>query len=402
MKKIYIWGAGHYSYYVYSNINSKTCSVIGIIDNNKTKQGQMWNNLFNIEPPNAIKIDDIDYVVLSPLKNDTIKKQCIELGIPEEKIIDYWSEEKNDGLFKYNTLRMLELELYVKKYKNRLQNAPYEWGLNKIPNIRPAEDLLKKIINEGQSLCRYGDGEFEIMLGNERPWFQCVDKKLSKRLEEVIHSDEPDILIAIAKNFGCLDDFKEPMADDIREYMSDAKRQNIMQYVDETKVYYDAYVTRPYIIYKDKRNAEKIFPLFKQLFANRDIVLIEGRHAKIGVNNDLFHGALSLKRIICPDKNAWDKYDEILLKVLNTAKTGDLVCISLGPTATVLAYDVAKKGIQAIDIGQIDNEYDWFLSGAKDREKIRGKLVAEVQYDCSYMEEELSDTTYISQIIYSI
>ena len=349
-----------------------------------------------------MKTENIDYIVISPLKNDAIKKQCVELGIPEIKIIDYWSEEKNDGLFKCNALYMLELERDVEKYKYRLQNAPYEWGLKEIPNIKSSEELLNKIINEGQSLCRYGDGEFEIMLGNERPWFQCADKKLGERLKEIIYSDEQNILIAIAKNFGCLDDFKEPMADDIRKYMSGPTRQNIMQYIDETKVYYDAYVTRPYIIYKDKRNAEKIFTLFKQLLANRNVILVEGKYAKIGINNNLFQEALSLKRIICPSKNAWDTCDEILLAILNTAKTGDLVCISLGPAATVLAYDVAKKGIQAIDIGQIDNEYDWFLSGTKDREKIRGKLVAEMQYDCSHIEEELSDTTYTSQIICNI
>ncbi len=401
MKKIYIWGAGHYSNYVYSNINQKACSVIGIVDNSQEKQGQMWNNLFIIESPNTLSTEYIDYVVISPLKNEAIKKQCIELGISQEKIIDYWSEEKNDGLFKYNTLHMLELEQDIVKYKNRLQNAPYEWGLKKTPTIKSSEELLIKIINEGQSLCRYGDGEFEIMFGNERPWFQCMDKKLSERLKDVICSDEPNILIAIAQNFGCLDDYKESMADIIREYMSETTRQNIMQYIDIAKVYYNAYVTRPYIIYKDKRNAEKIFPLFKQLLENRNVVLVEGKFSKIGLNNDLFQSASSIKRIICPDKNAWDKYDEILSVILSIVQSDDLICISLGPTATVLAYDIAKNGIQAIDIGQIDNEYDWFLSGAKDREKIRGKLVAEIQYDCNCM-EELSDVTYTSQIIYNV
>ena len=185
-KKVYIWGAGYYSNYVYSNINPKVCTVIGIIDNNQKKQGQLWNNLFIIESPGVVKTENIDYIVISPLKNDAIKKQCVELGIPEIKIIDYWSEEKNDGLFKCNALYMLELERDVEKYKYRLQNAPYEWGLKEIPNIKSSEELLNKIINEGQSLCRYGDGEFEIMLGNERPWFQCADKKLGERLKEII------------------------------------------------------------------------------------------------------------------------------------------------------------------------------------------------------------------------
>ena len=40
-----------------------------------------------------------------------------------------------------------------------------------------------------------------------------------------------------------------------------------------------------------------------------------------------------------------------------------LILIALGPTATVLAYDLAKEGYWAIDIGHLDLEYEWFLKG---------------------------------------
>ena len=38
-----------------------------------------------------------------------------------------------------------------------------------------------------------------------------------------------------------------------------------------------------------------------------------------------------------------------------------LVLIALGPTATVLAYDLCNAGYQAVDIGHLDLEYEWFL-----------------------------------------
>lgn len=38
--------------------------------------------------------------------------------------------------------------------------------------------------------------------------------------------------------------------------------------------------------------------------------------------------------------------------------------ISLGPTATVLAYDLFKAGYQAIDFGHVDVEYEWWRMGA--------------------------------------
>ena len=34
---------------------------------------------------------------------------------------------------------------------------------------------------------------------------------------------------------------------------------------------------------------------------------------------------------------------------------------ALGPTATVLAYDLCSARYQALDIGHLDVEYDWFL-----------------------------------------
>ena len=40
-----------------------------------------------------------------------------------------------------------------------------------------------------------------------------------------------------------------------------------------------------------------------------------------------------------------------------------MIIIALGPTATVLAYDLAMVGYWALDMGHIDLEYEWFLKG---------------------------------------
>ena len=108
------------------------------------------------------------------------------------------------------------------------------------------------------------------------------------------------------------------------------------------------------------------------------MLLIEGKTAKIGVGNDLFHGAKRIERMECPTKNAWDVYEDILKTVEEKASRDTLICISLGPTATVLAYDLALVGYQALDIGQLDNEYEWYIRGAEERIPIPGKMVAEV------------------------
>ena len=54
-----------------------------------------------------------------------------------------------------------------------------------------------------------------------------------------------------------------------------------------------------------------------------------------------------------------------------------LILSILGPTATVLAYDLAKEGYRILDIGQLDVEYGWFLLGTKKKCALKYKEVSE-------------------------
>ena len=54
-------------------------------------------------------------------------------------------------------------------------------------------------------------------------------------------------------------------------------------------------------------------------------------------------------------------------------------------------------GYQAIDIGQIDDEYNWWMMGANKREYIDGKLVAEMPRK-GYSYNLNDDDIYANQI----
>ena len=66
-------------------------------------------------------------------------------------------------------------------------------------------------------------------------------------------------------------------------------------------------------------------------------------------------------------------------------------------TATVLAYDLAKAGYWAIDLGHLDLEYEWFLSGKTERFAVKGKFTNEV--DNGNQVSECTDAKYVEQII---
>ena len=80
---------------------------------------------------------------------------------------------------------------------------------------------------------------------------------------------------------------------------------------------------------------------------------------KFGIGNNLLDNVKSISRILCPEKNAYDKYDEILKSCIK--KNEDvLFLLCLGSTVTVLA-----KELNDIDFQVIDIEYEWFLRKAQ-------------------------------------
>ena len=70
---------------------------------------------------------------------------------------------------------------------------------------------------------------------------------------------------------------------------------------------------------------------------------MEGEKTRLGVGNDLFDNTHSIKRITCPNKNAFAYY-ELLLQEVKKYSKDHLILLAIGPTATILAADLALSG----------------------------------------------------------
>ena len=139
--------------------------------------------------------------------------------------------------------------------------------------------------------------------------------------------------------------------------------------------------------------------MLKALWAGRDIIIVEGAQTRMGVGNDLFSGASSIKRILAPAIGAFEARNcikDAILKHYN----GELILMALGPTATVLAAEFAETNIQALDIGNIDIEYEWYLRGSTTRIAIEGKFTNEAKDGRTFT--QCTDPTYLSQIVEEI
>lgn len=284
-----------------------------------------------------------------------------------------------------------------------VDNVKYEIGMGaiKAPKVATIEETVDAIVNDGASICRFGDGEFSIMAGASRQGFQRQDDKLAERLLEVANAEDENCLIAIADNYSSLDKYSYMSKNEIRYYMTDEVRRQHAQFLKEDRKYYNAYITTPYMLYADRNtdNPAKRFNDLKRIWKDKQVIIIEGHLSRLGVGNNLFDDAKSIVRILGPAEHAFDKYDEILNKAVEVGKSYNnaIFIIALGPTATVLAYDLYKSGFQALDLGHIDNDYEYYLHNATERYAIPGKYVNNLTKEDEV--ESIVDNKYDSQII---
>lgn len=294
-------------------------------------------------------------------------------------------------MFIRNTYKMVKKVLGDIKYAVAHKMYP-------APQICSSEDTLKKLANERCSFSRYGDGELNLILGNSID-FQKYDFEMAERLRTILVSDASNMLIGLPDTFRDRPDLMIKTQEFWKSfnYSHWADWGKVLQ---RDKLYYDTNATRFYLSYTDKTVSKKILELWKLVWNQRDLVIVEGEQSRLGVGNDLFCNAKSIKRILCPSTDAYSVYDKILLNVSKVCDKHDLILIALGPTATILAYDLFKQGFQALDIGHIDIEYEWMLMNATKKIAIDGKYTNEVEGGKKV--EDIENPLYNEQVIMRI
>jgi glycosyltransferase family protein len=264
----------------------------------------------------------------------------------------------------------------------------------KFPQVKSIDETLNVILTKNCSVSRFGDGELSIIVDKASYPFQKYDELLAKRLSEILKSRHPDILICLPVGFESLHNLTPSIKRAWKAHVA-LIYPRLVRHLDITKTYYNASMTRPYISYKDKSISKNYFQRIMQIWAGRDVILIEGEKSRLGVNNDLFHQAHSFRRVLAPMHNAFEKYNEIM-SVAKTYNKSALILIALGPTATVLAFDLGLEGFQAIDIGNVDIEYEWYRMGVNKKVKVKGKYTSEVAGGT--IVEDVLDQEYRKQI----
>ena len=276
--------------------------------------------------------------------------------------------------------------------------CPYQLVFKGI-KILSNDKTLDEIIYKNKSISRFGDGEYKIIMGG-RIGFQKSNKTLANKLFHVLNIKDKNFLVGI--NLPYQDKTLKKLKRHSQKYWNKYFRKYKFKIarIIKNKKYYSGGISRFFLAYKDKTNIPKYIKKLKRIWERKDILIIEGEKSRLGIGNDLFNNTKSIKRIICPVKNAFQVYDKIINAVLELPDKR-LILHALGPTATILAYDLYKLGYQSVDVGHVDIEYEWFLRNATHKIQIENKYINEAcgnRHNFSVVK----DKKYYKQIIKKI
>lgn len=116
--------------------------------------------------------------------------------------------------------------------------------------------------------------------------------------------------------------------------------------------YGSTHVTRPRFF---QRLCRRGVDLWRQVWAGKSLCVVTGTGSRFVPIAELFDSAATVSCADAPPIDAYRHVDELERRLLRLP--ADIIALSLGPTATVLAARLARHGRRAIDIGHITSSY---------------------------------------------
>lgn len=283
-------------------------------------------------------------------------------------------------------------QLIIKPYAE-IEYRKYASGMKESKlKVRSLDETIDMLLNTDKSLVRFGDGEIRLMEGDSLP-LQQGSAEIAEALKRVITQKNDGLEIGIPDIFQSLDMYRNKSKAFWKEHLV-FYRKKYESVFDADREYYDAFFSRLHYMYADWDLSTARFERIRQIWAGRDVLVIESKSAHTGVDNDLLGLCKSVKRIIGPEKNTFSVIDSIKSHVLEYPKN-ILILISAGPAAKPLAADLVLAGYRVIDIGSLDMEYQWYQMGVCEKCHPEKKNYLTIEQDLAAGYEE-----YVNQIDY--
>ncbi len=223
----------------------------------------------------------------------------------------------------------------------------------KKPKIYNSDETLNVILNTKMSLARFGDGELEIISGNDIP-YQKYDKKLAEGLKNVLKNKQDNLLVGINYDYFHYTDLRklDNVSKEFSLYSVPKYRNRLLEYIDFERQYGSAGIA--------VRQSDRLdfYEKFKEVFKNKEIVVVACREAINSLKYNIFDCAKNIDYIFVPNINAYEKYNQILNDIKKFSKE-KMIILMAGPASKVLASDLTYLGYRALDLGHLAKGYDF-------------------------------------------
>lgn len=228
------------------------------------------------------------------------------------------------------------------------------------PRILTSDETIARLLDKPCSIARFGDGEFESMLGHDMI-FQQADANLSELLKKALEDKGEACLIGLPESYyHKTSDEGNDFANEWYWLNTARYRSIIDRYACHEKQYCSSEFTCRYVGTKEQEadHIKAYFDRLMSLFAGRKLILFAGERVFRNITYNVFARAAEVQLVLCPTENAFSRFGDILHTARQYDSSEYVMGFILGPTATAAAYVLAQEGYLAWDIGHLAKAYD--------------------------------------------
>lgn len=231
-----------------------------------------------------------------------------------------------------------------KRQRQWLQRAGVDAGAYKTkdgplgfyPEVASEDETLVQVV-AGRSLARFGDGEMKLAAGGSAVAQRETSLKLRDELCQILADPSPQALVGILNIYSNTPKLVPLLTSAVTTYTKLLPNPS----------YVSSMVTRPDLApWIDRPD---YWSTIEELWINKEVTLVLGSMRSLRPDEMRAQGA-TVREVWGPRTNAYRDIDRIEEEI---GKPSGPVLLCLGPTATILAYRLVKKGLWAIDLGHV-------------------------------------------------
>lgn len=205
------------------------------------------------------------------------------------------------------------------------------------------------------SIARYGDGELKLCLGKSAK-SQHWNLSMQTRLREILlinGGSANDCLVGIPRIHAPED--KARMSERKWSFWKSYAVKKITALYNHDKHYGSAFITRPDAA--PAIDCKDYYDKVKELWRDRDVLVMHGEGTGFLKQKCLIETAKTSRVLTGPIRDAYSHHKDLVRSLLKHSSNDTIILLSLGPEATVLAFDMAMKGRQTLDLGHMGMFY---------------------------------------------